>query len=500
MIKLLCDWLLSAIVLLITVNLGFYASYKDASGFEDLSDNGLWKYIFQKMAGVGFAIYCVVAFISNLVASLLNRRVLAVDTFKTRLAKWARFTIDLMLSYAALKLILSVYDFVLSGLFMDEGFADIAKGAMEHTSYRLLMSVQAIANIFSHFSEVSTVADFVVAVSAVLVKCLLFVAFHVFFFSVLYGFLDHKIEVFDLSGKWSKWREEDSESLNFGTRMRQWWLEVTEVTPVYAPCALENNWDMMIPGALLMSALGLDGFVSNTFSDLVMTAIDAIDLVNVVVSFVISWVAAKFIWRAGQKVVEHLPEEVQIKLANLSQTLKQKAEDIKLRRDKFAFRVDAIHKATRVAKEKMKAWSTAEEREHPEILENQQKAAPEPFTLKEVVKPERPKPIVDAGIPTPPLSARDNECQEFYLGLREFLESNGIATTGVEDRDLGSLYIDMGKERAEEREAYRKAAREYNTFCRKYNDYQQKHNTGAPLRELVPEDIEVITWDKGWYI
>lgn len=310
--------LMNGVLITLTVLMAFYAAYKDSADFESLAENGIWRAAYCWTSRIGYACYKTDRFVYG----LIMRRAEQGYEKGSKIYMVLNAIVSVVISYTCLRIILSIYDLVLGFLFTGDEAVNITEGVLDHTIYSMINSVIAIICIIKNLTGATGGLEFFVALIITIVKLAVFVAFHILFFSVLFGYLKHKVKIFDLSAKWMAWKKDvDSDEKNakkdFVELIKNWWYDTTSENPILIVMAYKQNFIVLIITAVLLGPM-LGGLVGGSWLDLIATALDAVDLVNIVVSFAISWILAKIASKAGTEIGKHLPEEMQEKLHEVS--------------------------------------------------------------------------------------------------------------------------------------------------------------------------------------
>lgn len=447
----------------ITLLLAFYASYKDSSDMQDLADNGVWRLTYRVASTLGFLLYKVERMLWKFGMFLLEIPIKFALSKNTNEVSEAFISIrrnskvyqavamlwSAFLSYQALQIILSVYDMFLGFLFQVDGVDTIAKFMVDNSSYQLFNSITALFNIIASITGI-------VSFFVIIVKILIFIGFHILFFSVLFGFLEHRVRVYDLSEPFKQLKmkslpENSGTAVKFVAMIKNWWYETTADNPVLLPMTYRIGNVGIGFGCYLLGILISFGsnILDSNWGDIVFGLLDAVDLVNIIMSFIIAWVMAKGIAMIGREAGKYLPEDVQNKLHEFAEKCKEFEHKIKTSRD---------------------AWARMKDDEF-FCKEQNERFSSKPEIAGDIIKPNAPKEpmrniVLKLALTEDEIKARDKE-------LRDIVTSYGYDPDIYGNPDRFQEAVRLDRERYDiELENYRKSLETYNQAVREKREIE----------------------------
>lgn len=307
----------------------FNVPYWTGRDMADLSDSGIWRASFRFLSFLGYGIHKVYAFLANRVMAWF-----ALKIFRGRENNffWGFLGfLDILLSGGLLYLLTAGYTGFIDSFF--PAGIDALAGGSDGSILGWLSEAVAFIRVMTSFSVPNSGWNFGLVISCaitILVALLLYVVINTVFFSILFGFLRERLEEVPLLDRlMAKIKPLPSAEQNFLTpdenasplvknglkllrqladAVRDFFNKMTIMIGLYDPITLVLVLLAVLAFSFVMTALGKDDLSP---LDVVLRVLDSIGVVQIIASFIVTYLVGKAGEKASRAVIKLLPEGMQ---------------------------------------------------------------------------------------------------------------------------------------------------------------------------------------------
>lgn len=315
----------------------FGVPYWTGKEMADLSKNGIYVFFFKTCSWIGGSLYFIIEwtalFICNSIEKIFN-------------AKWLKKVLLFPINIILYILILHFFSFLYNEILLSlmpinfDGFA-----LRPDTSYLWLSDTLIILNILiSQFSSIGNIAQVLPLIGRSIGILFSYLVITVIYFSALYGLLRSKLEELHLlsrhSDSLSNFLDEKIKFDNWKSVFRkllQGGAEFIEKFAVPKPYMNHIGFLSLLIVLFVYSYIGASRGDTPDFLALIVDIADEMNVVNIIVSFVISYLLAKATVAGCSVAYQHLPKEAQNMVnqaEQFCQGLTKKMEDKRTQWDK----------------------------------------------------------------------------------------------------------------------------------------------------------------------
>lgn len=323
----------------------FNVPYWTGNEMGEVARNGVYRLFYTFCSNIGWVVYKAIERVSNAVDKVLRIRPGSV----------AHTVINLLFYIGAVYVFSQGYDFLMSSVIGGE--VSELKIADE-SSYSKLSDLLLYWQILNNFTEVHSVGTFFLALKDSFFGIVTFICGTIVFFSAMYGLLVQKtqelclVEKLSHSGIIKELLEYEEETPSLRTLPKQ---IVASVVKFFNKLSVLRNFKffgVQIAFCVILLAYSLVKTILGEqadFQELALDFLDESDIINVLVSFAISFIGAKVAVVMGRLVHRFLPRSVQEKLHTVSVHCNTVVSAIRQKRNEWSLKFDAVYQRTQCA-------------------------------------------------------------------------------------------------------------------------------------------------------
>ncbi len=326
------------IINLVTYGILFFGiPYWTGKEMADLSKNGIYVFLFKTCSWIGGGLYFVIEWAALFICS-------SIENFFD--FKWLRKALLFPINIILYILIIHLFNFLYSEILLSllpvnfDGFA-----LRPDTSYLWVSDTLIIFNILiSQFSGISNIVQVLSLIGCSIGILFFYLVITVIYFSALYGLLRSKLKELHLLTKHSNSVSSflDKEIKFDGWKSAFWKLlqgsaEFIEKFAVPKPYMNRAGFISLLIVLFVYSCIGAFRGDTPDFLALTVDIVDEMNVVNTIVSFIISYLLAKATVAGCSVAYQHLPKEAQNMVnqaERFCQDLTKKMEDKRTQWDK----------------------------------------------------------------------------------------------------------------------------------------------------------------------
>lgn len=319
---------LNSIVYFLTLAVSFFlfffnVPYWTGRDMADMSKSGIWRAFFRFLSFLGYGLHRLYLHIAGWILDIplnlfwRNRRVREDSPFFQGVVGF----VDLLCSAATLFLMITVYNGFMDSMFPADigALAEGTDGSLLGTLSEAVVFLRVVSGVKSGSGAGSAVA----AVMVTLVALVSYVIINTLFFSILFGFLREHLEERPFltlakeklnipSAPPTEPDEEPSPAQRLLRQLKEategFFNKTTVHYGVYEPVALVLFLLALLIYSVVMTRLGKNDMGP---WDVVKQVLDSIGVVQIVASFLVTYLAGKLSEKAAKSVVKVLPQGVQ---------------------------------------------------------------------------------------------------------------------------------------------------------------------------------------------
>lgn len=299
----------------------FNVPYWTGRDMADMSKSGIWRAFFRFLSFLGYGLHKIYGTIIGSVMQWVGLKVFKGREQEHNLPMAIIQLIYVLASVGTLFLITSFYNSFIDSFFPSNisSLADGGEGLLGRISQFLVFIRVAIS--LKPASEAWSVGTVVASIITTLIALVLYVIINTLYFAILYGFLREMLIEIDMSdripflriGSASPDYESDGGGFrNLGAKLldalRNFCNKMTIMWCFQNPLTVVLFAVLALLFSIVMVKLGKNDL---TFVGVFKEVLDSIGVVQIVISFFITYLVGKCTEKTASAVVQHLPEGVQ---------------------------------------------------------------------------------------------------------------------------------------------------------------------------------------------
>lgn len=320
----------------------FSVPYWTGSEMQDVSKNGVYRWLYYKCSSLGNLMYRGIETVNN----KIDRAA------KLKPGGTAHTCVNLLFYVVAVFAMNTLYDSLMSSFVsgeFDELKVDLS------SSYSRFQEVMLVWGIMNNFHEVTGVGSFFAALRQSIGGITAFVIGTMIFFSVMYGLLEQKVIELKLAERirWQSKLEDENHDGVADFSVKNLWLSVTGNAQEFLDkIAVLRNFKVV---GVVIAFLGVTAVYSLVmavcgevadFQGLLLDLLDESDIMNSIGSFVIGFIYAKVVVVLGRAVYRVMPSQVRSAIDSASRKGNDAVAAIKEKRNLWSAKMDSLYQRT----------------------------------------------------------------------------------------------------------------------------------------------------------
>lgn len=319
----------------------FTTPYTTGIQLREMSKSGIYQWTYMILSGIGYILYMFLESITNFICTFLG---------KNRNSRGI-VLINTLLYVGAIFFMTQIYELTM-GILIAPDVGGLHVGG--NTSYDHFSDTLTIFQLFRSYAATDSIWE---AIKTTVTTCLLYYCATVVFFSIMYGLMSQKIHEFQLiSQHCTKDQiaylldfEADSldirqiphrlltEACNFVDSIASIKnFQIRGLKPIFLVCIL-----LLSTVKYILSQLGLIE-LDVSFQGLIADLIESAGTLNILLSFLVSWLFTACLCVFSQILYKVLPPRVQETVTRVSQNATKAAAQIKEKRNSWSDEHDAV--------------------------------------------------------------------------------------------------------------------------------------------------------------
>ena len=320
----------------------FNLPYGNSCEMSELVQNGVYRWIFQKISGIGYLLYKLIEKITAGITrfckfeeggqehSIINCGAYIGAVWA--LTSFHEACIQLAVSYEAAE-----WKFT------------------QGTLWGYITDLRYYWEIMNNFQEIKSIGDFFGALGDTLFAITMFILFTIIHFAIMYGLLSQKVKELNLVEKLTKsetvlslldYEPEKLSFRNLPKKLLSNFLDFFNSMGILRNFAFAGVQIAFILGLLVYSFLKARKGDLPEVTDLLMSLLDETNIISTIMSFLISFICGKIVAVAGRFVYKFAPEPVRDRLHSVSILCKERVRYVQEKRDAWSARCDSIFQKT----------------------------------------------------------------------------------------------------------------------------------------------------------
>ncbi len=320
----------------------FNVPYWTGKDMADMSDSGIWRAFFRFLSFLGYGVFLLFNKIFNVVALAVCD--LLVGRRRTGIIKDGPVlyhiltTLEIFMFAGFLWLLTNIYATFMDGFFGGAPIADLAEAGGEGILAFLSRGICFLRVLvdFKRPTQPWTLGLLAAAIITTLLCLVIYVVVNTLFFSILYGLLRQLLdEVHPLNKLPFLQKKEaepaapavpEEEEAPAGPKLSDLWEQIMDGVRDFLG-KMTIYWTWREPATLILTlvilflfSLAMTYFGQNDLTplDVVGQVLDSIGVVQIVISFIITWLMGKLAEKTSRAVIRRMPQGVQNAIHRLS--------------------------------------------------------------------------------------------------------------------------------------------------------------------------------------